>query len=238
MKRLFARWRRRAERGNSAVEFALLVPVLVLLVCGGVDFGRAFYAYVTVSSTAHEAARFAARFPGASVSTAALQTVVAGESQGTIRLMGTPSGGNATLTGPTLEGTDEQLTAVRLTYQFNPISPIPLAGPINISASAAAPLGGAGGVATTVPLASPTATLVPTATSSPTPSPTPCVRPVQSLVGLNYNGSQAQSAWNAAGFTGSVNQGSGNGGGTIASQIPAAGGGATASCSSPVTVFR
>ena len=230
MRRLFARWRRRGERGNAAVEFALLVPVLILIVCGAVDFGRAFYAYVTVSSTAHEAARYAARFPGASVSTAALQTVVAGESQGTIRLMGTPTGGNATLTGPTLEGSEEQLTAVRLSYQFNPISPIPLAGPIVISASAAAPLGGAGGVATTVPLATPTATLVPSAT------PTPCNKTVPNLVGMNYNGSQASNAWSAAGFTGSVVQGSGNGGGSIAAQSLTAG--TTAPCSSSITVTR
>ncbi|HEU5315282.1 MAG TPA: TadE/TadG family type IV pilus assembly protein [Chloroflexota bacterium] len=204
------------ERANAAVELALLLPVLVVIVCGALDFSRAFYAYVTVASTAHEAARYAARSPGGLVTPSALQTRVAAESQGFVRL-GVASGGNASLVGPSLEGIDEQVVKVTLTYQFSPIVPVPVPGPINIRASASAPTGGAGGVATSTPVATPTITPSPTVTRTPTitPSPTitrtpttvpsatasatPCAVP--SFMGDSLNGSTALNKWTAAGFS-------------------------------------
>lgn len=47
----------RGEQGAAAVEFALVLPVLVLLLCGIVDFGRAYNARITLSHAAREAAR-------------------------------------------------------------------------------------------------------------------------------------------------------------------------------------
>ncbi len=57
------------DEGSSAVEFALVLPVLVLLVFGIIEFGRAFNAYVTVTHAAREGARMAAvgRFDAAAV---------------------------------------------------------------------------------------------------------------------------------------------------------------------------
>lgn len=54
--------RRRESRthGQSMVEFALIAPVLFLLVFGFVDVGRAYYQYVTLTSAVREAARFEA----------------------------------------------------------------------------------------------------------------------------------------------------------------------------------
>lgn len=47
-----------------AVELAFLLPVLLLIVCGVIDFGRALNAQITVSAAAREGARLAAlRFP-------------------------------------------------------------------------------------------------------------------------------------------------------------------------------
>ncbi len=46
------------QRGQTLVEFALLLPVLILLVLAIFEFGRAFYAYSTVANAAREAARF------------------------------------------------------------------------------------------------------------------------------------------------------------------------------------
>ena len=48
---------RDSERGAVAVEFALLVPVLVLLVLGIMEFGRAYNAQVSLSNAAREGAR-------------------------------------------------------------------------------------------------------------------------------------------------------------------------------------
>jgi Flp pilus assembly protein TadG len=48
------------ERGAAAVEFALLLPVLLLLVFGIVDFGRALNAQITLTQAAREGVRLAA----------------------------------------------------------------------------------------------------------------------------------------------------------------------------------
>ena len=45
------------ERGASAVEFALIVPLLVLLVLGIAEFGHAFQVQGTLSAAAREGVR-------------------------------------------------------------------------------------------------------------------------------------------------------------------------------------
>lgn len=46
-----------ARRGQSLVEFALILPIFVLLLVGIFDFGRAVYAYNTISNASREAVR-------------------------------------------------------------------------------------------------------------------------------------------------------------------------------------
>lgn len=47
------------ERGQSLVEFALVVPILMLVMFGIIDFGRAIYAYNTISNASRQAVRLA-----------------------------------------------------------------------------------------------------------------------------------------------------------------------------------
>lgn len=61
---------RRGERGTSTIEFAMTAPLLLLLLLGILDFGRALNAYVTVSNASREGLRFAARNPAASADVA------------------------------------------------------------------------------------------------------------------------------------------------------------------------
>jgi Flp pilus assembly protein TadG len=49
-----------ADRGATVVEFALLLPVLLLILLGIVDFGRILNAQVTLSQAAREGARLVA----------------------------------------------------------------------------------------------------------------------------------------------------------------------------------
>lgn len=49
--------RLRSETGASAVEFALVVPVLLLLLLGIVEFGRAYNAQMILTSAARDGAR-------------------------------------------------------------------------------------------------------------------------------------------------------------------------------------
>lgn len=48
------------DRGAAAVEFALCLPLLLLLVFGTIDFGRALNAQLTITQAAREGVRLAA----------------------------------------------------------------------------------------------------------------------------------------------------------------------------------
>ena len=51
---------RTRERGQSLVEFALIVPIFIILVFGIIDFGMGLRAYITVTQATREGARYAA----------------------------------------------------------------------------------------------------------------------------------------------------------------------------------
>lgn len=51
--------RRHGSRGQSLVEFALILPIFVLILVGILDFGRAVYAFNTLNNAAREGARLA-----------------------------------------------------------------------------------------------------------------------------------------------------------------------------------
>ena len=50
--------RRRSETGASAVEFALVVPILIILVFGVISFGMIFGQQLALGNAAREASRF------------------------------------------------------------------------------------------------------------------------------------------------------------------------------------
>jgi Flp pilus assembly protein TadG len=52
----------RSERGSVAVEFAIIFPILVLLVFGIIDFGHAWYMKHMMSDASREGARYATRY--------------------------------------------------------------------------------------------------------------------------------------------------------------------------------
>ena|SRR5688500_6986644 len=48
------------RRGQAMVEFALIIPIFLLMIFGIIDLGRAVYAYSTLNNAAREGARVAA----------------------------------------------------------------------------------------------------------------------------------------------------------------------------------
>src|SRR3954469_14862913 len=52
-------------RGQSLAEFVLTVPMVLLMVLFGLDFGRVFLGWVALNSAAREAANYAAMNPDA-----------------------------------------------------------------------------------------------------------------------------------------------------------------------------
>jgi Flp pilus assembly protein TadG len=53
------RFRRQRTRGQALVEFALVLPIFILILVGIFDLGRAVYAFNTVNNAAREAVRLA-----------------------------------------------------------------------------------------------------------------------------------------------------------------------------------
>lgn len=56
---------RRRQRGQAIVEFALISPLLFMLMVGVIDFGRAVADYVALSHVTFEGARIASMMPPA-----------------------------------------------------------------------------------------------------------------------------------------------------------------------------
>jgi Flp pilus assembly protein TadG len=68
MKRPPSRSRKKADRGVVVVEFALVLPVLLLILFGIIDFGRALNAQITLTGAAREGVRLAALgYPNAAI---------------------------------------------------------------------------------------------------------------------------------------------------------------------------
>jgi len=59
LKRITRR-RGKGEGGQSLVEFALVLPIFLLILFAIVDFGMAFHAWITVTNSAREGARLGA----------------------------------------------------------------------------------------------------------------------------------------------------------------------------------
>jgi len=52
--------KRRNEKGQSLVEFALVVPLVILILMAIIEFGFMFNAYITISNASREGARLGA----------------------------------------------------------------------------------------------------------------------------------------------------------------------------------
>ena len=60
MLKLIRKRREKGEKGQALVEFALLVPIFLILLFAIVDFGMGFYSWITVTNSAREGARIGA----------------------------------------------------------------------------------------------------------------------------------------------------------------------------------
>ena len=66
----------RRESGAAMVEFAITVPILMLIVWGVVDFARAYYASNSLAAAVREGARYAAVQVDPTANSAAIKTKV------------------------------------------------------------------------------------------------------------------------------------------------------------------
>ena len=148
------RWRRRERsRGQSVVEFALVLPLLLLLFAGAADLGRLFFNFVAVENAVKEGALYGARYPLCDNSSGRCPDPnnVQWRTENEAR-----TGANTALVTPTSECRNAVSTiaysdlrdcvagdtyVVRATIQFAPITPILsqiIGGNINLSAESRA----------------------------------------------------------------------------------------------------
>jgi Flp pilus assembly protein TadG len=68
----------RDEGGAVAVEFGIILPVLLTLVVGGMDLGHSYYIKHIITNASREGARYAAKytFPPSSVTSTAISNYV------------------------------------------------------------------------------------------------------------------------------------------------------------------
>jgi len=71
------------DQGQSLVEFALVLPVLLIVLLGVLDLGRLYFAYVTVTNASREGARLGMIKPA---NTASIQTRTQRESANALHL--------------------------------------------------------------------------------------------------------------------------------------------------------
>ena len=63
---------RSRRKGTSLVEMTILVPVMLLMCCGTMDFARIVYAGITIANSARAGVQFGAVTPGNSGNTAGM----------------------------------------------------------------------------------------------------------------------------------------------------------------------
>jgi Flp pilus assembly protein TadG len=126
------------DRGAAAVEFALLLPVLLLVVFGIIDFGRALNAQITLTQAAREGARLAAVGQPAAAVVARTQAAATTLTGVTVAVTSCPAGAGLGANA-----------VVQAGYQFSFITPIGavaglvggggLGSPITLSATSEMP---------------------------------------------------------------------------------------------------
>jgi Flp pilus assembly protein TadG len=123
-----------SDRGAAAVEFALLLPLLLLLVFGIIDFGRAINAQITINQAAREGARVLA-LPGGTAQAAApapsgelayqARALAAATGLSGVTITDLPDTDSPAETGcPAGAGATGDDAVVQVTYKFKFVTPI------------------------------------------------------------------------------------------------------------------
>lgn len=226
------RYRPHRSRGQSLVEFALVLPVLMIVLLFAIDFGRAFYSWVILQNASRIGANYASLNPELwETNPTVVPTVYSdliSKDWGAIDCdaptapLFVDSPGDTSSAGQTPDTSFDVGDSVRvtLTCPFRPLTPIIsgiLGNSIQLVATSEFRIrsGDIAGLDNDLQIPKPSTTTpspVPTATptSGPTPTPTPPPTPPPCLVvpnlALEAGGpetvAQARAEWQAAGFTG------------------------------------
>ncbi len=107
----------RGEKGQALVEFALLVPIFLILLFAIVDFGMGFHSWITVTNSAREGARLGA----VSGTTLQIETRV----RDTATLINEDTNMTVTVTNAADNGGDPgESVVVQVDYDYDLITPL------------------------------------------------------------------------------------------------------------------
>lgn len=110
--------RRKAHRGQGLVELALIMPIMIVMLLGTIDFARAFSAYIQVTNAAREGAYFGARSSSNANDAVAVEAAAKADSP---TIYGTAPGVSSVVQP---DGDYEQIR-VTVTYTFNTLIDYP-----------------------------------------------------------------------------------------------------------------
>ncbi len=106
--------RKNGEKGQALAEFALLIPIFLILLFAIVDFGMGFYSWITVTNSAREGARLGA--------VAATQQDIIDRVYQTSDLPNESS--NMTVTVTNAQGQPGDSVVVQVDYDYDLITPL------------------------------------------------------------------------------------------------------------------
>ncbi len=108
------------ERGQSLVELAFVLPLLLVIVCAVAEFGFMISDEITLVHAAHDGAR-AGSAPGCNLDTTCETNNAT--TQANQALSSTTSCGSPTASVPSISGTPQQIT-VKVACTYTPVTPL------------------------------------------------------------------------------------------------------------------
>ncbi|WP_316571644.1 pilus assembly protein [Neobacillus sp. YIM B06451] len=117
----------KSEKGQSMVETALILPLLLMILFGIVDFGRIFHAFLTLDHAGREAARLASMQKSNADITAKIDSSIGGLDSSKLTITITPD--------DIANRTSGKEASVKLEYKINFITPFvtSLASPLTLT---------------------------------------------------------------------------------------------------------
>lgn len=128
MLKMIRRRRKDGDKGQALAEFALLVPIFLILLFAIVDFGMGFYSWITVTNSAREGARLGAVHPPLDVASspcfgkASLEQCIYDRVLDSADLADETTKMTVTITNA--QGQSGESVAVKVDYQYDLITPL------------------------------------------------------------------------------------------------------------------
>jgi TadE-like protein len=137
-RRRFGRRGRSASRGQSLVEFAVVLPVFLLILAGVIDFGLGLYSQMTVINAAREGARLGVVDPGnVAAIDARVQAMTGGldKTRLTVTITCDRPSGSSFISCPSPQWQSGDAVVVKVDYGYKMIWPLAMGTGIDLSST-------------------------------------------------------------------------------------------------------